>query len=421
MQWEGILPLPPQDYEKLRAFRPLSRLSDEQLILLAARADYRQFRPGQVITEPGQIPLRDYFLLGGRVRVESENAPETVMEAGTVEAENALNHVPGKRRVVAVESCECLVIAQDVLRRMLRDAPLLPAQEALADDSGSEEFQVLMEFYADLRANKLPLPSLPDAALRVRRVADQEGSSLDEVGRGINADPAMSVKLIKACNSPLYRGFSEITTIRDAVVRLGLRTTRQLVMVFAMRELFRSKRPELQEAMTRLWDHSREVAAISWVLARELPGVDPEAALLAGLLHDIGEIPVLHYADHHVNLFADYRQLQAAVASLRGEIGQEVLQHWGFGQAYQDVVLYAEDWNYDSGEASANLADVVIVAQLHAFIGKPQMHHRQLPSFDQVPAFRYMCGMALTPQQSLRVLAEAREQIQALKVLLSGK
>ena len=415
------MPLSQQDYEKLRMFKPLSRLSDEQLILLAARADCRQFRAGQVIVDPGQEQPRDFFLLEGKVRIDPGMPQETQLEAGTPEAEHALNHPAEGRRIVAAESCECLVVARDVLTRLLRSAPLTPPQAAVADDSGSEEFQVLMEFYADLKANKLPLPSLPDAAFRVRRVADQEGSSLDDVGRVINADPAMSVKLIRACNSPLYRGFTEVSTIRDAVVRLGLNTTRQLVTVFAMRELFRSKRPELQEAMTQLWDHSREVAAISWVLARELPGLDPEAALLAGLLHDIGEIPVLHYADHHVNLFADYHQLQVTIANLRGEIGLAVLQQWGFGAAYQDVVLHAEDWSYDSGEQSANLADVVIIAQLHAFIGKPLALHPQLPPFDQVPAFRHMRGMALTPQQSLRVLAEAREQIQALKALLSGK
>lgn len=415
--------MPPEhDYRQLRQFASLARLSDDQLILLAARAEYRDFRAGQVIAEPANVDGRDFFLLRGAVSLVASDGSESRIEADSPEAASPLNHVePLPHLVRADEPCQCLVVGKDVLTQLLRGAPLGQAEKVPQAGEEGDEFSLLMEFYADLRANKLPLPSLPDVALRVRRVTELSASSAEDVGRVINADPAISVKLIRACNSPLYRGFSEVATIRDAVVRLGLHTTRQLVTVFAMRELFRSQRTELQKTMTRLWDHSREVAAISWALARALPGVDAEAALLAGLLHDIGVIPVLHYADHYVNLFADYRQLDNTIASLRGEIGQAVLSHWGFSPAYLEVVQHAEDWFYDSGETGIQLVDLVIVAQLHAFIGKAQAYSRQLPVFDEVPAFRHMRGLELTPERSLRVLTEAREQMGELRALLSGR
>jgi len=413
--------VPEKDYGYLREFTPLARLSDEQLILLAARAEHRDFRSGQAIVQPSVDDPRVYFLLRGSICVIAPDGTRHQVDAGSPDAAAPLNQVqPQQDLVQALLPCECLAIARDVLMRLLRAAPV-GKEGGAATDEGEDDFRLLMEFYADLQANKLPLPSLPDVAMRVRRVAEQPASSADDVGRVINADPAISAKLIRACNSPLYRGFSEVATIRDAVVRLGLGTTRQLVTVFAMRELFRSKRPELQEAMTRLWDHSREVAAISWALARALPGIDPEAAMLAGLLHDVGVIPVLHYADHYVNLFADYRQLDDTIANLRGEIGQAVLRHWGFGQAYLEVVQHAEDWFHETGETAVQLVDVVIVAQLHAFIGKAQAQSRPLPVFEEVPAFRHMRGLELTPQRSLRVLNEAREQIAELRALLSGR
>ncbi|HCR46442.1 MAG TPA: cyclic nucleotide-binding protein, partial [Marinobacter hydrocarbonoclasticus] len=135
-------------------------------------------------------------------------------------------------------------------------------------------------------SNQVQLPSVPDVAWKVRRVVDREDSSATEVASAVSADPAMAAKLVRSCNSPLYRGFSDVRNVREAVVRLGLRTTRQLVTVFAMREVFKTRRAALQKEMEQLWRHSREVAALCWVLADHATRIDPEEALLAGVLHD---------------------------------------------------------------------------------------------------------------------------------------
>ncbi len=76
----------------------------------------------------------------------------------------------------------------------------------------------------------------------------------------------MSAKLVRACNSPLYRGFNDVLNVRETVVRLGMKTTRQLVIVFAMRDVFKSRQPLPQKHMELLWQHSREMAALCWVL-----------------------------------------------------------------------------------------------------------------------------------------------------------
>ncbi|PWG74161.1 cyclic nucleotide-binding protein, partial [Enterococcus hirae] len=83
-------------------------------------------------------------------------------------------------------------------------------------------------------------------------------------------------KLVRSCNSALYRGFSEVRNVRDGVVRLGVRTTRQLVTVFALREVFRSRQPELQKAMDRLWQEARSVGALAYVLAESATRLEPE-------------------------------------------------------------------------------------------------------------------------------------------------
>ncbi|WP_097460898.1 HDOD domain-containing protein [Mangrovitalea sediminis] len=407
--------------QRLKQFTPLDRLSEDQLILLAERLSLRRLKAGQQLFESGSCDGNDYFLLEGSVCLRQGDGLESSVAADDPEA--SLPIARGEPRTCdayASEGSTFVVVPADVLRQLLQAAPLDDeSAENKTDTVADDDYAVLMEFYRDLRANKVTLPSLPDIAMRIRRVADAEGSSAEDIGRVVSADPAIAAKLLRACNSPLYRGFSEIATTREAVVRLGLRTTRQLVTVFSMRELFKSKRPELQAEMARLWDHSREVAAISWVLARALPGVDPEEALLAGLLHDIGTIPVLQYADHYVSLFADGRRLDETSRSLRGEIGQALLEHWDFPPRYGEVARHAEDWLYDTGDEQVHLVDIVIIAQLHAYIGKHC--EPQLPAFFEVPAFQRMQCLELGPQQSLRVISEARTQIGALHSLLTGR
>jgi len=405
---------------RLKDFQPLGRLTDDQLVLLASRAERRTHGPGQRVMERGVRDGLDFFLISGKVELESVDGRKTVIEAETEKALNPIARLqPRMYDVTAVKPCEFLVIEQEILNQMLRSAPVTQVEmdsgDGVADES--EEHHLLMEFYAELRSNQLKLPSVPDVAWKVRRVVDREDSTAIDVAQAVSADPAMAAKLVRSCNSPLYRGFSDVRNVREAVVRLGMRTTRQLVTVFAMREVFKTRRASLQKEMEQLWRHSREVAALCWVLADHATRIDPEEALLAGLLHDIGIVPVLVQAEHHVNLFADEKNLQHAMSELRADVGCAVLENWQFPKAFIESARHAEDWGYECRESAPQLVDVVIVAQLHSMIGSSQ--NAGLPPFDQVPAWRRLGELDLNASRSLQLLSEARERVDEVQKLLS--
>lgn len=406
---------------RLKAFQPLNRLTDEQLVVLASRAERRTHGPGQRVLERGVRDGLDYFLVTGKVELESVDGRKSVIEAETEQALNPIARLqPRMYDVTAVKPCEFLVVEQDVLNQLLRSAPVAQVEmDAGESQTGgeSEEHHLLMEFYAELRSNQLKLPSVPDVAWKVRRLVDKDDTTAEQVASAVSADPAMAAKLVRACNSPLYRGFSDVRNVRETVVRLGMRTTRQLVTVFSMREVFKSRHPSLQKEMENLWRHSREVAALCWVLADHATRLNPEEALLAGLLHDIGVVPVLVQAEHHVNLFADDTNLQNAIKELRADVGTAVLGSWSFPKPFVEAVRHAEDWSHESREAEPQLVDVVIVAQLHAMIGSNQ--NEGLPSFDEVPAYRRLGNLELNASRSLEVLTEARARVDEVQKLLS--
>lgn len=406
---------------QLKLFQPLNRLTDDQLVLLANRAERRKYSPGQKIAQRGVRDGLDYYLLQGAVELTAVDGRSSRIEAGSDKAFNAIAKLqPRMYDVTAAGPSEFLVIEQDILVQLLRSAPVQQVEMDSVDDGQaheSEEHHLLMEFYAELRSNQLALPSVPDVAWKVRRAADREDSSVDDIARAVGADPAMAAKLVRACNSPLYRGFKDVRKVREAVVRLGTRTTRQLVTVFSMREIFKSRQPTLQQAMDKLWRHSREVAALSWVLADSVTRLDPEEALLAGLLHDIGAIPVLVQAEHHSALFADSTKLDHAIDELKGDIGAAILENWAFPPTFITAARQAEDWAYDHQGSGPELADVVIVAQLHALIAAKQ--NRGLPGFDEVPAYRKLGELELNASRSLQILTEARSRVDEVHRLLS--
>lgn len=283
------------------------------------------------------------------------------------------------------------------------------------DDSGVDS-EILHHFYEDYLAGKLELPPLPDLAFRVRRAIQDPSKGGDDIARLIRVDPSLAARLVKVVNSPLYRGRDHATSTLEAVTRLGLGRVRNLVFSFTVGSLFRSRSRHLNARLRDYWRHSQEVASLSFVLARLTPGLDPDKALLAGLLHDIGAIPILQQIDKHRGLVKSAAEVGLVLQRLKGKVGALLLSSWDFPH---DLVLVAEEsenWHRDSRDL--DYCDLVIIAQLHSYIGTPRMQH--LPRLDQVPAFAKLANGELSPRLSLAVLDNAHAEIEEVKRTLLG-
>ena len=158
---------------RLKQFQPLNRLTDDQLVLLASRAERRTCGPGQRVLERGVRDGLDFFLVAGKVELESLDGRKTVIEAETDKALHPIARLqPRMYDVIAVKPSEFLVVEQDILNQLLRVAPVDQVEMDSGEGSGgveSEEHHLLMEFYSELRSNQVKLPSVPDVAWKVRR------------------------------------------------------------------------------------------------------------------------------------------------------------------------------------------------------------------------------------------------------------
>jgi HD-like signal output (HDOD) protein len=284
-------------------------------------------------------------------------------------------------------------------------------------DPALAESRMTTDLLDDLKNNRLVLPSLPDVAVRVGRAMRDETTNARKLANIVQTDPAITTKLVRAANSPLYAGVTPVDSCAAAIVRLGADTTHKLVLTFALRELFNTHSKVLKAQMQKLWEHSVKVSAVCYVLAKISGRFNPEHALLAGLLHDIGNIAILNYAEKFTEVANDSEKLALVMGDLRGRIGGEILRNWGFIDDLILVTEEAENW-YRKVDGEADYADLVIVSQLHTFIGSDEMKH--LPTLNRVPAVKRLNMGELTPKLSLKILDKADEKIERARRMLTA-
>ena len=247
-----------------------------------------------------------------------------------------------------------------------------------------DENAFLENLYKAIDEKRLTLPTLPEVALKVRDAVESENSSAGQVADMIATDAALSARLLQVANSPLYRGRNPIDNLQMAVARLGTRLVRSLVVSLIMQQIFQATSDVLDKRFRQIWEQSVQIAAISRVLAQNLKHLDKEQALLAGLIHNIGALPVLTMADQYPELLTDPAELDRVIDALSPRIGRRILQDWDFPETLVRVPANFLELHYDGGD-QADYVDVVIVARLQTLLD--QDHPINEVDWNTIPAF----------------------------------
>lgn len=271
---------------------------------------------------------------------------------------------------------------------------------------GKAEF--LESLQTAINENKITLPTLPEVALKVRDAVEEENVTAHQIADMVATDAALSARLLQVANSPLYRGRVPIESIQMAVTRLGYKLVRSLVVSLAMKQIFQATSDTLDVRLRSMWEQSVEVAAISRVLAQNLPHLDKEQAMLAGLIHNIGALPILTWADSYTELMEDEAALDRLVDELTPTIGTQILKLWGFPDTLIKVAAEAQNLNYDGGP-QADYVDVVIVARLQAL---PSDNIGDMANWINVPAF---LKVGLDPEVELIEIEGVAEDIESVQ------
>ena len=276
------------------------------------------------------------------------------------------------------------------------------------------EKQFLASFLEDINRNRVVLPSLPEVAVQVRKLVNDPNANTRQISRLIGTDPALTARLMKMVNSPLYRGQEKIENIQNAVTRLGSAQVRNLVTSLVMEQLYQAKGTQhTKQRLKTLWTHSAKVATLSYVIARRFTKLQPDQALLGGLIHDIGVLPILRRAEAYPQLANDPEALEEVIKHLHTIIGPVIMDAWNFSPELVAVASQHEDaWRSEGTDVT--YVDVVIVANLHSYLGTK--HHLTQTDWSKIPAFS---KLGLTPEESISTLEAAREELQELRSLFN--
>ncbi len=404
------------DISTLKRLRPLSQFTDEQLNTLANQLELKTARKKERLIELGCAEDYSLFVIEGEVTLKARDGKVQQLSFDKTQELNPIAQLrPCMYDVIAASPLSYLKIDKRLLTQF---AQLMEQGEGVDDisvhmfEGDADANSLTMHLYQDLIEDTIIIPSLPEVAYKIQQVFNSNDANADKVAQVLLTDPVMTGKLIRIANSALYRGVAQIDTLQAAVVRLGMDTIYKLVMTYAMNELFESRSGYVSKRMHQLSTHSRKVAAIAHVLAEKSKKFDPETAMLAGLVHDLGVIVILNYIDLHNEDLSDTQRLEQTIATMRPQITGMLMQKWNFTEEIIHVAEECEDWFRNPGD-EADLCDLVMIAQYHSMMGTPEM--TLLPPISALPA---MGKLHMGPSESIELIKLSRKRIAEIEKLL---
>ena len=404
---------------KLKKFKPFSGLTEEQVILLSEKITVKKARSGKKLLKRGSKTEEAFFLVDGKLELTNANGDRRLVEAGSDEALSAIAQLkPRAFQVTSKTEVTYLTLSDEHLRYFISQTP---NRNQVKDPIGTDEADkinqahqsILVNIYEDYKNNRLSIPSLPDAALRIRRMVDDDTATVNKIAQALSLEPSLSANLVRVVNSPLYRTKKEIRSVQEAVVRLGLNTTKNLVINFSLRNIFVPKSKIVKALLIQNWSTSVLTATFCFVAAKP-HRLDPEEALLGGLLHRIGAIPVLQYAELYDELFDNEANLYHCINELKAPLGAFLLERWKFPDSLVACAKLSNTSQRDH-DGPVDIADLSIVGQALTQTA-PKFPDAKIA---QLPAYRKMFGEQADITAGRNLANKANKELAELRNMLS--
>lgn len=246
--------------------------------------------------------------------------------------------------------------------------------------------EALKRIAAETAAGDIAFPTSAEVALRVQRALDDPDCHIEAAGRLVQTEPLLAARVVALANSVAFnRSGRAVTEVRIAVQRLGFRMIRALATAVVARQLAGvSTNPRHRLLADQLWEHSAHVAALSHVLARRVTRQDPETAIFAGVVHEVGGFYLLSRTNDYPCLLEEPSAVEAGAADAGGDEdeGEEEANAEGNGKlgeavlrmlSVPDKVVEAIEtmWKGYMAMPPASLGDTLLLADSLAPVRSP--------------------------------------------------
>ena len=231
--------------------------------------------------------------------------------------------------------------------------------------------------HAHANSKPLQLPVFHPVALKLMNVLANEDYSIAQVAQMIIEDQALSSHVLRMANSAFFGGLSKITTIRDAIVRLGAKQVMNIVTVVTQSQQYRTKDKTMAAYMQTLWQHPLGCAlGTKWFAEKTGYKELAQEGLLAGLLHDIGQLFLLKVLEDvqasEPELILSQPVIVEVLQHMHVEQGTMLMQHWNIPELYGEIVRQHHLETYDTSNPLLLMVRLVDMACKKVGIG---LHH----------------------------------------------
>lgn len=275
-----------------------------------------------------------------------------------------------------------------------------------------DRLSALKSIAAEASRGELSFPTNVDATLKLQRALNEPECHTDMAARLVLAEPLLAARTVAIANSVAYnRAGHDVTNVRAAVQRVGFRTLGALAASVIVRQLASEiSDPDLRAKADALWIHSAHVAALAQVIARRVSFVDPETAMFAGIVHEVGGFYLLSRAGEFPGLLdggADEWIEHGEVA-----IGRGVLLKLGVPVPVMGAIEAL--WNGMRALPPETLGDTLLLANDLAPFPSPLHERPGATTLDSAATIDFTVGQGTLAQ----VLAESAEEVKSLTAAL---
>jgi HD-like signal output (HDOD) protein len=251
------------------------------------------------------------------------------------------------------------------------------------------------------------LPPFQHTVLELMSVLNDPGADFKKAAKPIQTDPTLSAQVLRICNSPLFGRRSRVISIEQAVALLGWDRLRSLTMTSSLAGFAGQGLPKDQVAS--FWKHSFLAAMLSKHLSEYRGFAEPEQAYIAGLLHDIGQVPQWMLIARErskpgaeiPNDWLDYPSAERGYFGIdHCELGSQMAEDWGLMPSFVDVILK----HHEPAEAEHDPYLVEIVALVEHFLLAREDAMKQSSQAESSPeAHQPVSGALVTERCSLSI------------------
>ncbi len=275
-----------------------------------------------------------------------------------------------------------------------------------------DRLDTLKSIAAQASRGELAFPTNVHATLKLQRALNDPDCHADAAARLVQAEPLLAARTVALANSVAYnRSGVDVTNVRAAVQRVGFRTLGALAAAVIVRQLAGEiTDPQLRERADRLWEHCAHVAALAQVIARRVSHVDPETAMFAGIVHEVGGFYLLSRAEEFPGLLdggADEWIEHGEVA-----IGRGVLLKLGVPAPVMGAIEAL--WNGLRALPPETLGDTLLLANDLSPVDSPLHERPGATSAESAVTIDFAIGDGTLA----RVLEESADEVRSLTAAL---